>query len=60
MTHTNPVFNLLLTQRLGQGLPFSWPEYPCLQCNQLLCCHPETQMHFLVATSWDTNVEAWV
>lgn len=44
---TDPVLNLLLTQRLGQGLALSWPQFPCLQQDQMLCCHPDIQMSFL-------------
>lgn len=32
-------------ERLGQVLPLSQPQFPCLQHDQLLSCHPET---------WDT------
>jgi len=39
------VLSVLLTERLGQVLPLSQTQFPCLQHDQLLRCHPE---------AWDT------
>lgn len=47
-------------ERLGQVLPLSQPQFPCLQCDQLLSCHPETwdtlpRGHLLGTLMWEVG-----